>query len=121
MIRWKITTRSAPGSSSGAAVSALVVLAGGVLYLWQYGGSRPDYQHFQGAPAALETVRGIVGGAMHMDARSVIGLGILLLIATPICRVIFGVVGFAVMRDRFYTLVSALVLVILLYSFVAKR
>jgi uncharacterized membrane protein len=105
----------------GAAVSALVVLAGGVLYLWQYGGSRPDYQHFQGAPAALETVRGIVGGAMHMDARSVIGLGILLLIATPICRVIFGVVGFAVMRDRFYTLVSALVLVILLYSFVAKR
>jgi uncharacterized membrane protein len=105
----------------GVTVSALVVLAGGVLYLLQYGGSKPDYQHFQGAPAALETVSGILGGAMHMDARSVIGFGILLLIATPICRVIFGVVGFAVLRDRFYTAVSVVVLVILLYSFVAKR
>ena len=105
----------------GVTVAALVVLAGGILYLQQYGGSKPDYQHFQGAPAALETVSGIVTGAMRLDARSVIGFGILLLIATPICRVIFGVVGFALLRDRFYTVVSVVVLVILLYSFVAKR
>jgi uncharacterized membrane protein len=99
----------------------LVVLAGGILYLLQSGGAKPDYAHFQGAPAAASTVGGIVGGALHMDARSVIGLGILLLIATPICRVIFGVVGFAVMRDKFYTAVSVVVLAILLYSFVAHR
>jgi len=105
----------------GVTVAALVVLAGGILYLLQAGGSKPDYQHFQGAPAALETVSGIVAGAMRLDARSVIGFGILLLIATPICRVIFGVVGFAMLRDRFYTVVSVVVLVILLYSFVAKR
>ena len=105
----------------GVTVAALVVLAGGILYLLQSGGSKPDYQHFQGAPAALATVSGIVAGAVHMDARSLIGFGILLLIATPICRVIFGVVGFAVLRDRLYTAVSAIVLVILLYSFVAKR
>jgi uncharacterized membrane protein len=110
----------------GVTVAALVVLAGGILYLQQFSGSRiggsgPNYQHFQGAPAALETVSGIVGGAMRMDAQSVIGFGILLLIATPICRVIFGVVGFAMLRDRFYMVVSAVVLVILLYSFVARR
>ena len=62
-----------------------------------------------------------MAGAVRLDARSVIGFGILLLIATPICRVIFGVVGFALLRDRFYTVVSVVVLVILLYSFVAKR
>ena len=105
----------------GVTVAALVVLAGGILYLLQSGGTKPDYAHFQGAPAAVSTVGGIVSGALHMDARSVIGFGILLLIATPICRVIFGVVGFAVLRDRFYTAVSAVVLVILLYSFVAHR
>jgi uncharacterized membrane protein len=110
----------------GVTVAALFVLAGGIAYLLQYGGSRiggpgPDYQHFQGAPAALETVSGIVAGAMRLDAQSVIAFGILLLIATPIFRVIFGVVGFAVLRDRLYTLVSTVVLVILLYSFVAKR
>ena len=105
----------------GVTVAALVVLAGGILYLLQSGGASPNYQHFQGAPAALETVSGIVAGAMRFDAQSVIGFGILLLIATPICRVIFGVVGFAMLRDRVYTVVSAVVLVILLYSFVAKR
>jgi uncharacterized membrane protein len=91
------------------------------LYLRQFGESKPDYQHFQGAPAALETVSGIVAGAMRLNAQSVIGFGILLLIATPICRVVFGVVGFAALRDRLYTVVSVVVLVILLYSFVAKR
>jgi uncharacterized membrane protein len=105
----------------GVTAAALVVLAGGILYLRQFGGSVADYQHFHGAPAAVTTVSGIVASALHMDARGVIGFGILLLIATPICRVIFGVVGFAVLRDRFYTVVSAVVLVILLYSFVAKR
>jgi uncharacterized membrane protein len=110
----------------GVTVAALVVLAGGLAYLLQSGGSTiggsgPDYQHFQGAPAPLETVSGIVAGTMRLDAQSAIGFGILLLIATPICRVIFGVVGFAILRDRLYTAVSVIVLVILLYSFVAKR
>ncbi|HUV71076.1 MAG TPA: DUF1634 domain-containing protein [Terracidiphilus sp.] len=105
----------------GVMVAALVVLAGGALYLLQFGGSKPDYGHFEGAPAAVSTVSGIVGGALHMDARSLIGFGILLLIATPICRVIFGVVGFAMLRDKLYTAVSAVVLIILLYSFVARR
>jgi uncharacterized membrane protein len=105
----------------GVTIAALVVLLGGVLYLQQFGGSKPDYHQFHGAPAALDTVHGIVGGAGHLDARSIIEFGILLLIATPVCRVIFGVVGFAVLRDWFYTLVSAVVLAILLYSFVAKR
>jgi uncharacterized membrane protein len=56
-----------------------------------------------------------------MDSRSVIEFGILLLIATPVCRVIFGVVGFALLRDRFYTAVSAIVLAILLFSFFVRR
>jgi uncharacterized membrane protein len=105
----------------GVTVAALVVLAGGILYLLQSGGSKPDYGHFVSASPAVTTVSGIVSGAMHMDARGVIGFGILLLIATPICRVIFGVVGFAMLRDRLYTAISAAVLIILLYSFVARR
>ena len=46
----------------GVTVAALVVLAGGILYLQQFGATRPDYQHFRGAPAALETVRGLRAG-----------------------------------------------------------
>jgi uncharacterized membrane protein len=106
---------------AGVTVAALVVLVGGVLYLKQFGGVQPDYRHFHGAPAGLVSVHGILSGLMHFDTQSVIGFGILLLIATPICRVIFGVVGFALLRDRFYTVVSAVVLGILLFSFFFKR
>ena len=105
----------------GVTVAALVVLVGGILYLKQFGGAQPEYQHFHGAPSGLVSVHGIMSGLMHFDPRSVIAFGILLLIATPICRVIFGVVGFALLRDRFYTGVSAVVLGILLFSFFLRR
>jgi uncharacterized membrane protein len=105
----------------GVTVAALVVLAGGILYLLQSGGAKPDYAHFQAAPAAVTTVSGILASAAKMDPRGVIGFGLLLLIATPIGRVIFGVVGFARLRDWLYTGVSVIVLAILLYSFVVKR
>ena len=105
----------------GVTVAALVVLSGGVLYLKQFGGAQPDYRHFHGAPAGLASVDGILSGMSQFDPQSVIAFGILLLIATPICRVIFCVVGFALLRDRFYAGVSAVVLGILLFSFFLRR
>ena len=105
----------------GVTVAALVVAAGGVLYLIQQGGARPDYAHFHGVPEGLNSVGGILGGLGHMNAATLIAFGILLLIATPICRVILGVVGFALLRDRFYAGVSTVVLAILLCSFLFSR
>lgn len=105
----------------GVTVAALVVLAGGVLYLAQYHGTIPDYRHFHGAGAAYESVGAIIAGVMYLESRSLIELGLLLLIATPIGRVVFGVVGFAMQKDWLYTAVSAIVLGVLLFSFFAKR
>jgi uncharacterized membrane protein len=105
----------------GVTVAALVVLAGGILYLAQAGGAMPDYQHFHGAPAAYEHVGAVIAGVLHLDSKSLIELGILLLIATPVCRVLFGVVGFALLKDRLYAAVSAVVLIVLLLSFFTRR
>jgi uncharacterized membrane protein len=105
----------------GVTVAALVVLAGGVLYLWQNHGPVPDYRHFHGASAEYEHVGSIFGGVMRLDSRSLIEFGLLLLIATPIGRVVFGVVGFAKMKDWLYAVVSAIVLTVLLFSFFWKR
>jgi uncharacterized membrane protein len=105
----------------GVTVAALVVAAGGILYLIQQGGARPEYSHFHGVPEGLNSVGGILSGLGHMNAQTLIAFGILLLIATPICRVILGVVGFAVLRDRFYAAVSTVVLAILLCSFLFSR
>ena len=106
---------------TGVTIAALVVLIGGVMYLAQNGGSLRDYQHFHEAAPATTTISGILASAAHLEPRGIMGFGILLLIATPVCRVIFGVVGFARLRDRLYTVVSLIVLCVLLFSFFAKR
>lgn len=105
----------------GVTVAALVVLLGGVLYLKQFSGPIPDYRQFHAAPGGYETVHGILAGVSSFDSQSLIELGILLPIATPVCRVIFGVVGFSLLRDRLYATVSVIVLIILILSFVTRR
>jgi uncharacterized membrane protein len=104
----------------GVSVSALVVLAGGILYLMR-GGAAPDYTHFHSAPKEALSIGGTFWGVVHGSAVSIIQLGILLLIATPVVRVIFALVGFLLQRDKLYVLVSAVVLAILLFSLVNSR
>lgn len=105
----------------GVTVAALVVLLGGVLYLKQCSGPLPDYRRFHGAPGGHGTIHGILVGVSSFDSQSLIELGILCLIATPICRVIFNVVGFSLRRDCLYTTVSVIVLIILMLSFFMRR
>ncbi len=105
----------------GVMLAALVVLFGGVLYLAQNHGSTQEYEHFHAAAPAATTIGGIVASAAHLDPSGIMGFGILLLVATPVFRVIFGVVGFALLRDRLYMVVSLIVLCVLLFSLAIKR
>ncbi|HSS95967.1 MAG TPA: DUF1634 domain-containing protein [Terriglobales bacterium] len=100
----------------GVLTSAFVVFFGGAIYLAHHGRSTVDYRIFQGEPADYRHISGIVQEAFHLNGRGVIQLGLLLLIATPIARVIFALFGFAAEKDRMYACVTAIVLVILLYS-----
>lgn len=100
----------------GVGTAAAVVLLGGVLYLARHGAETPSYRVFQGEPTQFRTVGGIFGAAHHLGGRGIIQLGLLLLIATPIARVAFAAVGFAMERDRTYVLVSLIVLATLLFS-----
>lgn len=101
---------------AGVLLAALIVLAGGVLYLLHATGPRPDYSHFHGVAEMLRTPSGMWHGTMHGDAESVIQLGLLVLIATPVVRVILAGVGFLMERDQLYFWVSAAVLAVLCYS-----
>lgn len=101
---------------TGVALAALTVLAGGIQYLRRYGLTLPDYRVFQGEPADLRTITGIVQDALALRPRGIIQFGLLLLIATPIVRVTFAVIAFALQRDRVYVMVTLIVLGVLLYS-----
>ncbi len=100
----------------GVSLAGFVVLVGGILYLFGNAHVPLNYRSFQGEPAALSSLRPIIGGAAHLDSRGVIQLGLLLLIATPVARVAFSVIAFAMERDRTYVVVTLIVLGILLYS-----
>jgi uncharacterized membrane protein len=101
---------------TGVFLAAAVVLIGGILYLHQSTGPRPDYSHFKGVAEALRSPVDVFADARHGDAPSIIQLGLLLLIATPIARVILAAVGFLFERDRLYFCISLIVLAVLLYS-----
>ncbi len=101
---------------TGVLLSALTVLAGGVLYLSRYGLMPPDYRAFLGEPSDLRTIAGVVQDALALSPRGIIQFGLLLLIATPIMRVTFAIVAFAWQRDRVYVIVTLIVLGVLLFS-----
>ncbi len=102
---------------AGVSVAAFVVLVGWILYLWQAHGVEPDYRHFHGVPSPADRLTPVFEGIRHLDSRSIIRLGILLLIATPIMRVAYCVYSFATQKDKVYVLISGIVLTVLLYSF----
>jgi uncharacterized membrane protein len=101
---------------AGVALAAALVCAGAALYLFRHGAERVDYRVFRGERADLRSVRGIVTGALALQGRDVIQLGLLALLGTPVARVVFSVVAFALERDRLYVGVTLLVLAVLLWS-----
>ena len=100
----------------GVIASALVVALGGVVFLARHGLERPSYHVFRGEPGNLTSVRGIATEARHLSGRGLVQLGLLLLVATPIARVLFSVVGFFRQRDWLYVAITLAVLTLLAYS-----
>jgi len=101
---------------AGVFLSALIVFVGAAVYLARHGGELADYRVFHGEPNQLRTIPGVLHEAFAFQGRGIIQLGLLLLIATPVARVVLSIVGFAAERDRMYVGFATIVLVILMYS-----
>jgi uncharacterized membrane protein len=84
---------------AGVVIAATVVLVGGVWYFAMHAAA--PLRLYRGEPAALRGPEGVLRGVLAGDVRSAIQLGLLLLIATPVARVV---------------VVSAIVLALLLYG-----
>jgi uncharacterized membrane protein len=101
---------------AGVLLSAAVVLWGACIYLSRHAHEPADYRVFRGEPSDFRTIPGVIQSVINGRGRGLIQLGLLLLIATPIARVAFSIVGFALERDRMYVAFTLIVLAILLYS-----
>jgi uncharacterized membrane protein len=100
----------------GVSVAAAVVLTGWAMYLGDARGAVPDYRHFHDQPVSLASFASLLHGLEALDSLSIMQAGVLLLIATPVLRVVFCVAAFAVRKDVHYVLISGIVLMVLLYS-----
>lgn len=101
---------------AGVLLAAAVVLLGGTIFLVRHGSEVPHYRVFQGEPSDLRMVSGILADARTFHGRNIIQLGLLLLIATPVVRVAFSVLAFALERDWLYVAVTLIVLGVLVFS-----
>lgn len=104
---------------TGVFAAAIIVAFGALLYLVKYGINIPEYSVFKGEPAELKSIGGIFIEAFSFNSRGIMQLGLLILIATPVARVIFAIIGFTMEKDYTYTVISIIVLGILLISLFA--
>jgi len=100
----------------GVVLASVVVLTGGGIFLAHHGGDKTHYKIFRGEPPELRSVPGILADVRTAHGAAIIQLGLLLLIATPVARVVFSVIAFAVQRDRIYIVVTLIVLAVLVFS-----
>jgi uncharacterized membrane protein len=105
----------------GVFASAAVAIAGAILVLIQHGSAAPAFTEFRAAPGHLTSIGGILRGVRDMRSESIVQLGIVLLIMTPMLRVAFTLVAFVLQRDRVYVVITSLVLALLLYGLVFGR
>jgi len=106
----------------GGTLLAAAIMAGGLLwFLATHIGAPPGDRVFSGEPKYFENPIAMVQRALDVreigHRRSLIMIGVVLLLINPVVRVGFAAFGFALQRDRLYTAVSLFVFAVLLFSF----
>ena len=106
---------------AGVVISMIVVVIGLVFTFVHH----PQYIHSKSALGQLtdagtvyaHRIRDVATLTRHGGGQAIVMLGLLLLIATPVMRVAFSILAFAIERDRLYMTITVVVLALLLLSF----
>lgn len=104
----------------GVFSAAIIAAVGGILYLWQHGSeSMPDFTRFsyKSLPTGAEhytTIRGVAKSFFNFSAEGWIMVGVLVLILTPVMRVVLSLVGFVRERDWLFAGITSFVLAVIL-------
>jgi len=101
----------------GVVTASIIALIGGIIYLSVHGMEmRPLYNTFHGEPSAYTSLAGIMDKVFSLDARGIMQLGAVVLIMTPILRVVCSLFSFAIEGDRMYVVITLVVLSVILFS-----
>ncbi len=100
----------------GVYISMAIVILGGVIYLFDHGREKIDYAVFDIDKVSLKTVAAIFEEVITFKGVAIVQFGLLMLIFTPIARVIMAVVSFFIEKDYLYVLIGLIVLSIIMAS-----
>lgn len=105
----------------GVSVSLSIVVLGTIFtfaHHRQYLSSHSALPDVTGDAAKFpHTIAEVIRGVRSLEGRSIVLLGLLLLIATPVMRVAVSILAFVYEHDRTYVIITAIVLALLLLSF----
>jgi uncharacterized membrane protein len=106
---------------SGVLAASLTGVAGGAIFLALHGAQPVAFHSFAGAntpfASPLQTVHQVLAPMAEGNRGLAIAqLGILILLLTPIIRVAFSIIGFALENDRLYVAITGIVLATLMAS-----
>ncbi|HWJ28205.1 MAG TPA: DUF1634 domain-containing protein [Flavisolibacter sp.] len=101
----------------GVVTASSIVFAGGLIYLYRHGQeSVPHYQNFAGEDGGYTTITQIIKGIGLFKGKGIIQFGVLVLIATPILRIFFSLIGFAIEKDKLYVIITSVVFTVIMFS-----
>ncbi len=102
---------------TGVITAGTVVVIGAVLFLVRHGLEIPSYHIFKAVPFNFSDFGNLFRGVIAFRSVPIMELGVLLLIATPVLRVVFSVFAFVYEKDYMYVIFTLIVLVVLIFSF----
>lgn len=100
---------------AGIVASACLISLSGVAVLFQDGTKQVSLSSFKGG-SEVRTLHEVLKGVGTMDARAFLTLGVLVVLVTPLARVVFSMAAFAKERDWMYVTITGIVVAILSYS-----
>lgn len=105
------------GVLRGGVVSSAALIAVGVAAFY----IRGDWRSPTTGSVFPHTLASVWQGVLRGEPLAIIALGLLVLLATPVLRVLVSIGAFLLEGDRLYAVITAVVLLILVVSFFLGR
>lgn len=100
----------------GVLLSTAIVLIGGIIFLATHPNQKVSFKNFNPALTQFSSIAAIIKGIKTLDGLAIIQFGVLLLIFTPIARVVFSIFSFLMEKDYMYVVIGIIVLSIIITS-----
>lgn len=94
--------------------SAMFIVGfGAVLYLIQHGTDSINYSSFQPDLVQMESLTNMISGILSAQGKSIIQFGLIVLIFTPISRLLLAVYSFLLEGDYLYVVIGLIIMFII--------